>query len=60
MESKENELKSLYMKSLIEEGAKSEKFKLLPKNATDLNIGEVCFLMDYINKMQLNKLTNGL
>jgi hypothetical protein len=47
------DIKKTYTESLIIEGSKSEKFKLLPKKAEDLSLSEFLFLMDYLTKVNI-------
>ena len=42
-----------YKKDLIKKGGESKIFKQLPKDATNLTISELFFLMNYINKAKI-------
>ena len=43
-----NNLGKSYIETLIALGAKSKKFKLLPKDAKELTVGEYLFLLNYL------------
>ena len=55
-----NEFFESYKKSLIEEGSKSKRLKLLPKKKEDLTISEFYFLVDYMSELfeKFNKATD--